>query len=57
MEKTLKCDLCHWFSQNEDKPYGVCHRTAPQIFEHIGTCWPGVSVDDWCGEWKERQHD
>lgn len=53
----MHCKNCKFFDPLNDE-FGWCHRYAPHpgIGGDVGTHWqwPGVSISDWCGEFKER---
>ena len=64
----FRCGTCIYFDDlsthtNMDKPFGHCRRYAPKTenfksvadrFQPVVTKWPRVLVDDWCGEWKNK---
>ena len=59
MEKDEHCNDCKFFNQL-GKDYGECRRHSPQIYyESVGnisaptdSTWPGVSVNDWFGDFQ-----
>ena len=44
-----RCGDCRYF----DAPSGECRRYAPRPGEQP-TVFPGVSIDDWCGEFAPK---
>ena len=52
MEK--KCDNCKHYLRPITRKEGECRRHAPIIVVGLGTKWPRVSGNEWCGDWEER---
>jgi len=48
-----RCGDCRYFARTLDAPSGECRRYAPRPGEQP-TVFPGVSIDDWCGEYAPK---
>lgn len=52
------CQSCYFFVQKSEKG-GLCHRypriyTGTREYGQKDHSYPYVQVQDWCGEWKEK---
>jgi hypothetical protein len=56
MSANPSCQNCIYRQPNERPEYsmsGTCHRFPPQIIPDAGWYFPGITPDDWCGEYRE----
>jgi hypothetical protein len=62
------CETCYYrrhFDVDESQTYFVCKRFPPQVYTQpegeykviAFAIQPQIDETDWCGEWKERDHD
>ena len=57
-----QCQTCRWFDGPDGDGNGACRRHAPVAigmlnheYTYEETCWPGVTVADWCGDHVPRK--
>lgn len=55
-----KCGNCKYLGvqKKNEADYPCCRRYAPKLshnpyYAPDSSVWPGVSLSDWCGEWKQ----
>lgn len=54
----MLCETCQYFDGIYSRqPY--CRRYPPQVTyaSLVTTYWPTVNIQDWCGEFKEKEKD
>ena len=46
------CETCRWFdpTKHGNGVYGTCRAHPPAFTATWKQLWPGVTLDDWCGE-------
>ncbi|KKM84088.1 hypothetical protein LCGC14_1302760 [marine sediment metagenome] len=55
------CEDCEWF-EGRGGSYGDCRKKSPVVITdgyELGssghtTVWPEISINDWCGDFKEK---
>lgn len=55
------CETCDYWMNDPDTPFGICRRNPPilTILPDEGDgVWgqPPTNMEDWCGEWRDREH-
>ena len=50
------CETCRFYFREDDTE--ECRKNPPTLLidadNLIGTYWPNVSRDEWCGEWQKN---
>ena len=66
----MKCENCKFWDDDLGNNDGICHRYPPQYTllmcngpesTSVEDCdqgtWPITDINDWCGEFKEKQNE
>lgn len=50
-----RCDRCVYWQETTSCTEGDCRRYAPLMNDVASGLWPKVDVDDWCGDFKQKE--